>query len=126
MIPYPRRGGIPRIPLVGAPWRRDLGCRRGDGERRRVPGRAILLQRSLRRPPRQYLRVTWRGYFVADCASVAEVARHVDLAALEDEPAHPRSLSGGSTSHSRNGRPARSHGCTRSAITRRGLVDRTS
>jgi hypothetical protein len=26
----------------------------------------VMLQRSLRRPPRQFLRVTWRGYFVSD------------------------------------------------------------
>ena len=45
----------------------------------------ILLQRSLRRPPRAYLRVTWRGRWIADCASPAQVAKHVDLASLTDE-----------------------------------------
>jgi hypothetical protein len=43
----------------------------------------ILAQRSLRRPPRPALRVTWRGYFLADCATVAEVAALVDLATLD-------------------------------------------
>ena len=42
----------------------------------------ILVQRSLRRPPRPYLRVTWRGWFVADCATIFEVSKHVDLATL--------------------------------------------
>jgi hypothetical protein len=44
-----------------------------------------LLQRSLRRPPRPYLRVTWRGQWIADCASPAQVAAHVDLASLNEE-----------------------------------------
>jgi hypothetical protein len=47
----------------------------------------ILMQRSLRRPPRPYLRVTWRGYWIADCRTVAEVARLVDLATLAEDPA---------------------------------------
>jgi hypothetical protein len=37
----------------------------------------IWMQHSLRRPPRQYLRVTWRGKWIADCATVWEVDRHV-------------------------------------------------
>jgi hypothetical protein len=43
----------------------------------------ILVQRSLRRPARAALRITWRGYFVADVHTVAEVGEHVDLASLE-------------------------------------------
>jgi hypothetical protein len=43
----------------------------------------ILAQRSLRRPPRPALRVTWRGYFLADCPTVAEVAALVGLATLD-------------------------------------------
>ena len=43
----------------------------------------VLLQRSLRRSPRPSLRVTWRGYFLADCATVAEVAALVDLSTLD-------------------------------------------
>ncbi len=50
----------------------------------------IVLQRSLRRPPRPYLRVTWRGNWIADCRSVAEVARYVDLATLVEETAMRR------------------------------------
>jgi hypothetical protein len=29
------------------------------------------------------LRITWRGYFVADCATAHEVGEHVDLTFLE-------------------------------------------
>ena len=47
----------------------------------------IEVQLSLRRPPRPYLRVTWRGYHVADCSSVAEVAAYVELASLVVVPA---------------------------------------
>ena len=43
---------------------------------------SILVQRSLRRP-RAALRITWRGYFVADCATAHEVGEHVDLTLLE-------------------------------------------
>ena len=42
----------------------------------------ILVQRSLRRPPRQMLRVTHRGRWIADCTSVFEVSEFVDLASL--------------------------------------------
>jgi hypothetical protein len=45
----------------------------------------VVIQRSLRRPPRPYLRVTWRGQFIADCRSVAEVARYVDVSTLSEE-----------------------------------------
>jgi hypothetical protein len=45
----------------------------------------ILLQRSLRRPPRPYLRVARRGQWIADCASVTQVGRYVDLSTLTDE-----------------------------------------
>ena len=43
----------------------------------------ILLQRSLRRPPRAALRITFRGFYVADVETVHEVAELVDLAVLE-------------------------------------------
>jgi hypothetical protein len=43
----------------------------------------ILMQRSLRRPAVPYLRVTWRGYWIGDCTSPAEVAELVDLAHLD-------------------------------------------
>jgi hypothetical protein len=33
---------------------------------------------------REVLRVTYRGYLVADCRRVEEVARHVDLAVLSE------------------------------------------
>jgi hypothetical protein len=41
------------------------------------------VQRSLRRPPRPALWITWRGNFVADCATAPEVGEHVDLTLLE-------------------------------------------
>ena len=40
----------------------------------------VLLQQSLSRPPKPYLRVRHGTYFVADCASIEEVAQLVDLA----------------------------------------------
>ena len=42
----------------------------------------IVLQRNLRRPGRAYLQVTRLGYWIDDCATVAEVARYIDLAEL--------------------------------------------
>jgi hypothetical protein len=45
----------------------------------------ILVQRSLRRPPRPFLGVTWRGRWIADCATVYEVSEHVDLATLDQQ-----------------------------------------
>ena len=42
----------------------------------------ILVQRSLRRRPRQMLQVTHRGRWIADCTSVFEVSEFVDLASL--------------------------------------------
>jgi hypothetical protein len=64
---------------------RELGERRAmvTGDEYRVE--RILLQRSLRRPPRPHLRVTWRGQWIADCATPAQVARYVELASLTDE-----------------------------------------
>jgi hypothetical protein len=52
----------------------------------------ITVQRSLRRTPRPNLRVTWRGFWIADCASVYQVSCYVALATLteEPEPAKPR------------------------------------
>jgi hypothetical protein len=41
------------------------------------------MQRSLHHPPRPALRITWRGYHIADVRTVHEVAQHVDLAELE-------------------------------------------
>jgi hypothetical protein len=32
--------------------------------------------------PEQVFRVTWKGYWQADCATTGEVARHVDLSTL--------------------------------------------
>lgn len=46
----------------------------------------VMVQRSLSRPPKPYLRVRRGTYFVADCATVAEVAQLVDLASLVPEP----------------------------------------
>jgi hypothetical protein len=44
---------------------------------------AILVQRSLRRSPRLYLRVTCRGRWLADCTTAAEVAALVALETLQ-------------------------------------------
>jgi hypothetical protein len=40
----------------------------------------VMVQRSLSRPPKPYLRVRHGSYFVQDCATVEEVAQLVDLA----------------------------------------------
>jgi hypothetical protein len=45
----------------------------------------ILVQRHLDRPAREMLRVRRGTYLITDCASVAEVAQHVDLATLVPE-----------------------------------------
>jgi hypothetical protein len=45
----------------------------------------VLVQRSLSRPAKPYLRVHRGTYFLADCATVEEVARLVDLAILVPE-----------------------------------------
>ena len=45
----------------------------------------VVVQVSLSRPGRQVLRVKRGRYWVADCRSVAEVAKHVDLAELVPE-----------------------------------------
>jgi hypothetical protein len=45
----------------------------------------VVIQRSLHRPPRPYPRVTWRREWIADCVSVAEVARYVDVGTLSEE-----------------------------------------
>lgn len=45
----------------------------------------VLVQRSLSRPPKPYLRVRHGVYFVADCTTVDEVAQLVDLASLVPE-----------------------------------------
>lgn len=45
----------------------------------------VMVQRSLSRPPKAMLRVRHGTYFVADCATVAEVAQLVDLASLVPE-----------------------------------------
>jgi hypothetical protein len=50
----------------------------------------VLVQRLLSRPPKPYLRVRHGSYFVADCATVAEVAQLVDLASLVPEQVHRR------------------------------------
>ena len=46
----------------------------------------VVVQRDLRRSPVPMLRVRHGSYFVADCRTVAEVARLVDLATLVPEP----------------------------------------
>ena len=43
----------------------------------------ILVQRSLRRPPRPALRITFRKYHIADVETVYEVGEYLDLATLE-------------------------------------------
>lgn len=45
----------------------------------------VLVQVLLARPGRQMLRVKRGRYLVADCRSVEEVAKHVDLAELVAE-----------------------------------------
>ena len=45
----------------------------------------IQVQRHLDRPAREMLPVRRGSYLVADCATVAEVAQHVDLATLVPE-----------------------------------------
>ena len=45
----------------------------------------ILVQRHLNRPAREMLRVRLGTYLVADCATLAEVAKLVDLATLVPE-----------------------------------------
>jgi hypothetical protein len=65
-----------------------------DGEAMVTPAgyrvERIVIQRSRRGPPRPYLRVTWRGNWIADCRTVAEVARYVNLATLTEEQAASR------------------------------------
>ena len=43
----------------------------------------VLVQRSLRRPPRPALRITFRKYHIADVETAHEVIEYVDLASLE-------------------------------------------
>jgi hypothetical protein len=45
----------------------------------------VAVQVSLARPGRQMLRVKRGRYWVADCRTVDEVAKHVDLAELVPE-----------------------------------------
>lgn len=45
----------------------------------------VTVQKSLHRPPRTMLRVRKGSYVLHDCATVAEVARLVDLATLVPE-----------------------------------------
>lgn len=61
--------------------------RRPDDSPDGWPVEQIQAQRSLSKPPVTRLRATWRGYRRPGCATVAEVARHVDLATLA--PEHP-------------------------------------
>jgi hypothetical protein len=53
-----------------------------DGSWRVEP---VVVQVSLSRPGRQMLRVKRGPYWVADCRSVDEVAKHVDVASLVPE-----------------------------------------
>lgn len=50
----------------------------------------IVVHKHLNRPPKTMLRVRRGTYVVADCATVAEVARYVDLATLTEEIPKPR------------------------------------
>jgi hypothetical protein len=64
----------------------DLRSRRGrdvgpDGHR----VEQVMVQRSLSRLPKLYLRVRRGTYFIQDCATVEEVAQLVDLATLVRE-----------------------------------------
>lgn len=45
----------------------------------------VLVQESLLRPPKTMLRVRKGTYYIADCATIAEVGHLVDLATLEPE-----------------------------------------
>jgi hypothetical protein len=45
----------------------------------------VMVQQDLRRPPTPMLRVRKGTYYVADCRSVADVAKLVDLAPLVPE-----------------------------------------
>jgi hypothetical protein len=42
----------------------------------------IKLQRNLRRPPVELYKVTRRGYLIAYCRTLGDLARYVDLASL--------------------------------------------
>jgi hypothetical protein len=45
----------------------------------------VLVHLSLSRPPRQKLRILRAQHLIADCATVADVAQHVELGALVPE-----------------------------------------
>lgn len=45
----------------------------------------VTLQPSPERPFVDRLRVSWRGYWQADCKSTEEVAQYVDIASLTPE-----------------------------------------
>jgi hypothetical protein len=71
----------------------------------------VIIQRGPDNPPNHVLRVSWRGYWQADCSTTEEVARHVELATLVPEGwAHVRplirpSIGGLSAPRARQGRP---------------------
>jgi hypothetical protein len=46
----------------------------------------VVVHKHRDRPPKTFLRVKRGSYFVADCATVAEVAKLVDLATLKEVP----------------------------------------
>ena len=50
---------------------------------------AVMVQKHLSRPPRPMLRVRKGSYYIADCPTVAEVAKYVDLATLMREQRSP-------------------------------------
>jgi hypothetical protein len=56
-----------------------------DGHRVEV----IVVQEQLDRPPKTMLRVRRGSYVVADCATIGEVAKLVDLATLVPELRQP-------------------------------------
>jgi hypothetical protein len=78
----------------------------------------VIIQLGADGPPDHVLRVSWRGYWQADCSTTEEVARHVELATLVPEGwAHVRplirpSIGGPSAPTARQGRPGTT-GCRR-------------
>lgn len=49
----------------------------------------VTVQKHLSRPPKSMLRVRKGSYLVADCPTVADVARYLDLATLVPDERSP-------------------------------------